>query len=631
MPTPSDIGLNIKIRTIADTSGAEQATQSMTAFGDSTRDVTGGLRELTRGSFEAGQVLRGLERGGIGGTMTAMRGLRGLVRTMGPEFLEMGAIGAAFAVPIMAAIHLMNEQTKANIEEMNGGWESAKVRAEQYKKMIEEVKKTTEEWSKATKADIDEINEELKDSEKWHAAIEAREKKETEAVMELQKAQLELDKQRALAEAKTPEDKARITAGFEGKERDLKARQEGISLENEQQRAQQKITENDKVERELSDERRNKQVEINEALDKYQDALAKSAELAQRERDAIALRSQRADLANQQQDMLKNNLLLATGAGGGDQAAYDKLGGQLSGVDDKLKGYGRAGTMSEDTANAQREAATLKTGYEDMVKEFAKRNAEIDESFKVTGKNILDAQSVLKAIPMQQQAEALKQTAANVAEANKDSTEMADAQRTLSENAKKEAALKAKISKTQAGEVTTGDQVAAAGEAAPLFGAGDQHRLTSAFTFSKDPSLQDAPAKGGRSGGMTEEQREAAVKAETEELKKLTDADIPLKASIDALKVQQADATAAAHKQMDTLHLNTAALDRVAEALGRLNSGGTMTRGDGRTVVVPPTVTNSDTAMTRSTGDSYQPARATPAAQEDQQTTAVASIIPTGG
>jgi hypothetical protein len=95
-----EIGLQLRIRSSADVGAIGAATRSMTGLGDETKETVKGFGELMRGSREANMVLQGLERGGLSGTMQAMRGLQMMARSTGISFAELGSVIVGIAAPV---------------------------------------------------------------------------------------------------------------------------------------------------------------------------------------------------------------------------------------------------------------------------------------------------------------------------------------------------------------------------------------------------------------------------------------------------------------------------------------------------------------------------------------------------
>jgi len=144
------------------TSSRQGAAPALAELGGEGKALTESMRNTTRASFEFGEVLRGMERGGLGGAMEAMRGLRGLFRTLGPEMVAASGIMAPAIAVVAVAVVELNRRAKENQQEMQRIWTGSADRAREYKAAVDAIDKAAEKFAQDFTADLDAINERMK-------------------------------------------------------------------------------------------------------------------------------------------------------------------------------------------------------------------------------------------------------------------------------------------------------------------------------------------------------------------------------------------------------------------------------------------------------------------------------------
>ena len=216
-----DIGLQIRIRSSADMGGVNEATQSMTDLGTSSRELTGGLSSTMRVSREFDMVLRGMESGSMRGMLMSMRGLGMMAHQLGPAFLEVGGAAAGFAAPVILALKLMGDQTKQLQADIAAMYAEGKKGAETYKQELDRLNEANKKAADDLKSDFDTLKKGIEDHDKAVAQAKERADALNKAYDERAKAELERDKQVALSKAVTPEDEAKVNLTFKLQEEQL--------------------------------------------------------------------------------------------------------------------------------------------------------------------------------------------------------------------------------------------------------------------------------------------------------------------------------------------------------------------------------------------------------------------------
>ena len=228
-----DQDLQIRIQTSADLGGIGEAEEALQGFATSTKDLAGEMRTATRSTYEFGQIMRGLERGGMGGAMEAVRGLRGLLRTLGPEMVGAAGVMAPAIALVSIAVVEMNRRTAENKKAMADMWAGGEERAKEYKAAIESIDKAAEKMTSDFLQGLAEINDRMKEMEAGMAEAGTRFDTLREAGTERATAEMERDKAKELAVAATPEQKAEIEDKYAGKASALKLGGEANKVINE--------------------------------------------------------------------------------------------------------------------------------------------------------------------------------------------------------------------------------------------------------------------------------------------------------------------------------------------------------------------------------------------------------------
>jgi hypothetical protein len=141
--------LQIHVRTDADAGPLDQYNRSLGTFNLSGRDLTETFRTGTRAGMDFEHMMIGLERGGMGGAMQAMRGFRGLIHVLGPEMAALapvlGPVFAAWGVGML----IMRKQAADMHKEVIDALTDQTKRVEALHKVQEAAHKAEEERIKA--------------------------------------------------------------------------------------------------------------------------------------------------------------------------------------------------------------------------------------------------------------------------------------------------------------------------------------------------------------------------------------------------------------------------------------------------------------------------------------------------
>ena len=230
--------LQIHVRTDADAGPLDQYNRSLGTLTGSARSLSSTFQGTTRAGMEFEHVMMGFERGGVGGAMQAVRGLRGLMHTLGPEFATVGAAVALPAMVIGVAIHEMNRRTAENRKEMEAIWEGARNRAEQYKEALKAIQEQASQMKESMVADFAEIDEKVE----WGERMRKRSAKEDDATQTARReraaAEFDVGREAALAGAKTPAEREAVAAEWEHKKVQQQLAQESTDLINQKLAAQ---------------------------------------------------------------------------------------------------------------------------------------------------------------------------------------------------------------------------------------------------------------------------------------------------------------------------------------------------------------------------------------------------------
>ena len=228
------------------------------------------LRAAGRAARETHQVLIGLERGGVGGLITAFRGFVGLLR--GPFAAAMGSIGVAvgpFVALWGAGMLEMRRRTEENKKAMEDMWEDGRQRAERYKQALQEIDEEAKKWSADQLAGLKAIDEQMAATDKFHQQAQSRANVVGTAGKEKALAELDLGKEQELAKAKTPQERAAIEARYGTQRTALESRSSSNAIDNDQLRAQQTVKEQNKVQRDVNDRLRSADLDVSNAKGEF--------------------------------------------------------------------------------------------------------------------------------------------------------------------------------------------------------------------------------------------------------------------------------------------------------------------------------------------------------------------------
>ena len=255
-----DPELQYRVTGTADTGAVDQATKSLGGFKDSASEASHGMRELVGASRHGSEILRGLEaasRGGAGGIMEMVRGVRALIMVVsgalgGPLsalLVALGAIAGAFLV------------MKSHAKEGGDGLDDASKKAEEFKKRLDNIKTATE-------ADFEPLKKALKEINEAFDRLNERSKDASSGVSKLEKAQkeltdstLELSKAKELSAAKDDTERAYIQKKYEGIKAETDAKEKLNTVGDDLLAAQTKQAQADENARQVSaiaEEGRNK-------------------------------------------------------------------------------------------------------------------------------------------------------------------------------------------------------------------------------------------------------------------------------------------------------------------------------------------------------------------------------------
>ena len=276
-----DIGLKVRIETEADASGLTDAQQAIQGAGTDVKGLSGDFRTATRSGYEFGLIMRGLERGGVGGAMTAVRGLRGLLATLGPAFVTSAGVMAPVIAAVAIGLVELKRRAKENEEAMQAMWAGAENRAKSYKAAVEAIQKAADAMTKDFLADLDEINRRMKEMDANAAMATKHFDELRKSTKERADAETELAKQRELSAAKTPAERAEIEArygaqaaqtGFAGEANQVE--NDRLNAQNDKKNATNRILEADETMRAAQLQAENAKKEFENATVNAGEALA---------------------------------------------------------------------------------------------------------------------------------------------------------------------------------------------------------------------------------------------------------------------------------------------------------------------------------------------------------------------
>jgi hypothetical protein len=201
---------------------------------DLTKVATGVQKEL-RGIQQAGQganqVLTGLSQGGIGGLITAGRGTATVIRTLATGALSgvlLPAIAAAGAA--IFALNKKAEQLEKQIEKM---FEEGARRSKEYAEAVERMRAESAKSLEAHVQQIERVAASYTDLIQRMDAAAARQAKVEQANVDAELAKVDRDEQAALAKAKTPEERQRISEAAQDRRTQIRDRADFAVIDTE--------------------------------------------------------------------------------------------------------------------------------------------------------------------------------------------------------------------------------------------------------------------------------------------------------------------------------------------------------------------------------------------------------------
>lgn len=221
--------LKIKIQTTADGTGAKQTEEALRGV---KKEAGGAAEEMKKGSAsakefgkelkEGGKVtheleaaLAGLERGGLGGFISAAKNAGKAI-----AILATSSIGAVL-IPVLAVAGAtflaLNKAIEHNREAMKKTFEENAKAAEAYQKKVEELKKSSEKALKEMTADVEKLAAAYKEVVAQIDEAAKRQDRLGKAKGELATATLDTDEKKALAKATSPEQREAIKRDFQTK------------------------------------------------------------------------------------------------------------------------------------------------------------------------------------------------------------------------------------------------------------------------------------------------------------------------------------------------------------------------------------------------------------------------------
>ena len=271
-----EIGLQLRIRSSADTSALGDATRSMTGFGDESKVAAGTLRELSMTGREANMVFSGLERGGLSGTMQAMRGMQMLARTLKVDFLELAPTIAAVAAPFLVAMKMMGDRVKENEADIAYMFKNSVSAAKLYQDTLEGLEKANAKMTEKMVKDFEDVQKAIAATSAALVDLRTHSDAVAKADSEAAVAKVDLEKQKALAAGK-PEDRERISTEFEFRKQQIADEQKISELFSTKARAKEDERQGTKALMELDERRRLVQQKQGEAEGGAADLQARAA------------------------------------------------------------------------------------------------------------------------------------------------------------------------------------------------------------------------------------------------------------------------------------------------------------------------------------------------------------------
>ncbi|MDD2763493.1 MAG: hypothetical protein PHE83_05905 [Opitutaceae bacterium] len=239
------------------------------------------LRDAGLAAGQANQVIGGLTRGGIGGLVTALRGLIGLIR--GPFAAAMGSMGvvaAAIATPVLVAIKIMRDKFDENRQAMEDMWTGAAARADRYKQAIEQIDAAAQKMTADMLADLDSINDRMSEMEGTMGRADERSRTLGQARKEQAFAELELQRQDALTKAVTPEARQAIEEQYAQKKTGMENEYARNDLLNQQLDAKRDITNFSRTQAEARERARAARVQAVQARSEAENKIALAGDAA---------------------------------------------------------------------------------------------------------------------------------------------------------------------------------------------------------------------------------------------------------------------------------------------------------------------------------------------------------------
>jgi hypothetical protein len=379
-------GINIEIRSTADTRGFTDAERAAQGLDRATGALASGgakeagtqLKQLGRAGMEADRALASLRAGGISGLLMGLQALGQMAKlaagTLGTSFIGLtGAVFAPLAAIILVAKKHGEDMAAANIK----GLDDQKAHAERYKQAIEEIDAAAKKMTADMLEGLAEINEKMDETTANMDRAAGRSKAVGGAKNEGVLAEFDLEKEKELAAAKTPEQREAIKQKYAAERADYENASAATSLENEGLNAKVAITNYSKSQAQAREQARAADLQADRAKGEYEDKQTKAGE---------ALRRHSAGVAE-----------------------FDELRKRGEATPEALEKIQKeAGTM-EHVQDLQRQAKEAGVSYDRLQKAADKVKEGASKIIAEAQKKIDDASLTLETLPTRQKTVAMKE------------------------------------------------------------------------------------------------------------------------------------------------------------------------------------------------------------------------------
>jgi len=216
----------------------EKAAAAKKKLADAANDAGKKVGQFKDAAAGAGNVVGGLAQaseGGINGLLglgRAAEGVRNVLKGLGSTAL-LAPLLAAFGA-VSAAVLALNGRARANRREMELLFKAQEERATALKKVLAELETQSVKSLEAQVAAVKRLTTAYDELLGRMDDATARQKQITEATVSREKALLDRDEQAALAKARTPEERAKITASFAEQRDTLGARVAFAAIETDE-------------------------------------------------------------------------------------------------------------------------------------------------------------------------------------------------------------------------------------------------------------------------------------------------------------------------------------------------------------------------------------------------------------